>query len=250
MVLWLLRIFLRLVRVNPESHFLGCLLEFIHHFLYLFFGGCKQHHVVGKSQVREAVAVVVRSGKFPSPFFFCQRCISPFKKLLKHCVEQQAGHRISLLRSFLEVKNVALFVCLYRSLLVSVNFPQEADVLVIDVARFKCIPNRFVRDGVESLHEVDRRCPHIDSPLMAFLFNRQICCFLKTAGAMLTAFTSHCNEYLTIATKHASPLEPACHWMCGSTHILLFNTHKRSQVRRCTIPHLWSVCHLIMRVGR
>ena len=50
---------LRLVKVNPESDFLGCLLEFIHHFLYLFFGGCKQHHVVGKSQVREAVMIVV-----------------------------------------------------------------------------------------------------------------------------------------------------------------------------------------------
>ena len=50
---------LRLVRVNPESHFLGCLLEITHHFLYLFFGRCKQHHVIGKSQVREAVTVLV-----------------------------------------------------------------------------------------------------------------------------------------------------------------------------------------------
>ena len=50
---------LRLVWVNPESHFLGCLLEFTHHFPYLFFGGCNKHHVVGKSQVREAVAVMV-----------------------------------------------------------------------------------------------------------------------------------------------------------------------------------------------
>ena len=50
---------LRLVKVNPESHFLGCLLDFIHHFLYLFFGRCKQHHVVGKSQVCEAVTVLV-----------------------------------------------------------------------------------------------------------------------------------------------------------------------------------------------
>ena len=62
-------------------------------------------------------------------------------------------------------KTLLSFVCLYRSLLVSVNFPQEADVLVIDVARFECLPNRFVRDGVESLREVDRRCPHFDSPL-------------------------------------------------------------------------------------
>ena len=50
---------LRLVFVDPESHFLGCFLEFIHHISQLFFGGCEQHHVVGKSQVREAVSVLV-----------------------------------------------------------------------------------------------------------------------------------------------------------------------------------------------
>ena len=59
---------LRLVWVNPESHFLGCLLEFTHHFPYLFFGGCKQHHVVGKSQFREAVAVMV--AQVDSHYFF------------------------------------------------------------------------------------------------------------------------------------------------------------------------------------
>ena len=47
---------LRLVWVDLESHFLGCFLEIVHHILQLFFGGCKQHHVVGKSQVREAVS--------------------------------------------------------------------------------------------------------------------------------------------------------------------------------------------------
>ena len=31
---------LRLVWVNPESHFLDCFVEFTHHFPYLFFG-CK-----------------------------------------------------------------------------------------------------------------------------------------------------------------------------------------------------------------
>ena len=41
---------LRLVWVDRESHFLGCFLEFIHHIPQLFFGGCEQHHVVGKSQ--------------------------------------------------------------------------------------------------------------------------------------------------------------------------------------------------------
>ena len=166
---------LRLVWVNPESHFLGCFLEFTHHFPYLFFGGCKQHHVVGKSQVREAVAVVVAQ-VYTHSFFLLPSLYFVLQRVLKHCVEQQAGHRISLLRSFLDVENVALFVCLYRSLLVSVYLPQEADVLVIDVARFECLPNRFVRDGVECLREVDRRCPHFDSPLMAFLFNQSVCC--------------------------------------------------------------------------
>ena len=50
---------LRLVWENPESHFLSCFLEFTHHFPYLFFGSCEQHHVVGKSQVREAVMIIV-----------------------------------------------------------------------------------------------------------------------------------------------------------------------------------------------
>ena len=49
----------RLVWVNPESHFLGCIFEFTHHVPYLFFGGCEQHHVVGKSQVRQAVSFLV-----------------------------------------------------------------------------------------------------------------------------------------------------------------------------------------------
>ena len=49
----------RLVWVNPESHFLGCFLEFAHHVPYLFFGGCEQHHVVCKSQVRQAVSFLV-----------------------------------------------------------------------------------------------------------------------------------------------------------------------------------------------
>ena len=58
----------------------------------------------------------------------------------------------------------------------SVYLPQEGDVLVIDVARFECLTNRIVRDGVECLREVDRRCPHFDSPLMAFLFNQFVRC--------------------------------------------------------------------------
>ena len=60
----------RLVWVNPESHFLGCLLEFAHHAPYLFFGGCEQHHVVGKSQVRQAVSFLVAQVDSHSFFSF------------------------------------------------------------------------------------------------------------------------------------------------------------------------------------
>ena len=45
--------------MNPESHFFSTPLEFAQDFLKLFFGGCKQEHVVGKSHVCEALVVVV-----------------------------------------------------------------------------------------------------------------------------------------------------------------------------------------------
>ena len=112
---------------------------------------------------------------YTNSFFLLPSLCFVLQRVLKNRVEQQAGHRTSLLRSFLDVENVALFVCRYRSLLVSVHLPQEADVLVIDVARFECLTKRFVRDGVECLREIDRRCPHFDSPLMAFLFNQSVC---------------------------------------------------------------------------
>ena len=49
----------RLFWMNPESHFFSTFLEFAQHFLKLFFGRCKQEHIVGKSQVCEAVMVIV-----------------------------------------------------------------------------------------------------------------------------------------------------------------------------------------------
>ena len=45
--------------MDPESHFFSAFLEFLHQFLKLFFGCCEQQHVVGESQVFEAVVVVV-----------------------------------------------------------------------------------------------------------------------------------------------------------------------------------------------
>ena len=93
---------LRLVWVNPESHFLNCFLEFTQHVPYLFFGCCEQHHVIGKSQVREAVAVMVAQ-VYTQSFFLLPSLYFVLQRVLKNCVEQQAGHRIPLLRSFLDV---------------------------------------------------------------------------------------------------------------------------------------------------
>ena len=45
--------------MNPEAHFLSYFLEFTQHFPYLFFGCCEQLTSLGKSQVREAVMIVV-----------------------------------------------------------------------------------------------------------------------------------------------------------------------------------------------
>ena len=36
-------------------------------------------------------------------------------------------------------------------------------------------PDRVVGDGVKRLHEVHRRGPHFDSPLLAFLFQHSVC---------------------------------------------------------------------------
>ena len=90
---------LLLVWVDPESHFLGCFLEFIHHVPQLFFGGCEQHHVVGKSQVREAVSVLVAQVNSHS-FFLLPSLYFVLLWVLKYHVELQAGHQISLLGSF------------------------------------------------------------------------------------------------------------------------------------------------------
>ena len=50
---------LSLVWMDPETHFFSYFLEFTQHFPYLLFGCCEQHHVVGKSQVREAIMIMV-----------------------------------------------------------------------------------------------------------------------------------------------------------------------------------------------
>ena len=69
---------------------------------------------------------------------------------------------VTLFSFFLDLEHVALYVGLYRCFLVFVNLVQEE---------------------VECLREVDRRCPHFDSPLMAFLLNHSVrrkvvCCLV------------------------------------------------------------------------
>ena len=60
----------RLVWVNRETHFLCCFFEFTHHVLHLSFGCCEQHHIVGESQVRQAVSVLVAQVDTHSFLFF------------------------------------------------------------------------------------------------------------------------------------------------------------------------------------
>ena len=86
---------LRLVWVDPESHFLSCFLEFTQHFPYLFFGSCEQHHVVGKSQVREAVMIMV--AQVYSHSFFLFPSLNIVLQRVEGLDEQQAGQRITLL---------------------------------------------------------------------------------------------------------------------------------------------------------
>ena len=59
----------RLSWMNPESHFFSTSLEFAQDVLKLFFGGYQQEHVVCKSQVSEAVMVVIAQ-IYICPFLF------------------------------------------------------------------------------------------------------------------------------------------------------------------------------------
>ena len=45
---------------------------------------------------------------------------------------------------------------------------------MIDIARWECLPDRIVGERLERLREVHRRCPHFDSPLLAFLFHHSV----------------------------------------------------------------------------
>ena len=188
MVLWLMRIFV-LSRWLLRPRFFSTFLESTQHFPKLFFGCCEQQHVVGESQVCEAVRGRGRSGIYP--FFFLVPSLNFILQwILKDCVKQQAGQRITLPGTFSNLENVAVFVRLYGCLSVSVYLLQETDVIVIDVAGFVGVPNWLVSDGIERIREVNCRCPHFDSPLVAFLLNQSVrckvvCCLVRFLEANL-----------------------------------------------------------------
>ena len=75
---------------------------------------------------------------------------------------------------FFDLDNVTLFVSQYCCFSVFVQSLAEADVFLIDTTCFECIPYRVVVDGVERLHEVSCRIPHLESPPMAILFNHSV----------------------------------------------------------------------------
>ena len=61
---------------------------------------------------------------------------------------------------------------------------------MFDTAGFEGVPNCFVSDGVERLHEVDCCSPHFDSPLVASLVNHlvrrlMVCCLVGASEPRL-----------------------------------------------------------------
>ena len=75
--------------MNPDSHFFSTSLEFAQQFTKLFSGRCKQEHVVGKPQVREAVMVVVTQVDSHTFFLLPARNVV-FQCFLKNYVEKHA----------------------------------------------------------------------------------------------------------------------------------------------------------------
>ena len=60
---------------------------------------------------------------------------------MQNSVEEQARQRITQLCPFFDLEHVAFFVCQYCGFLVSVQFLQEADVVMFDTAGFEGVPN-------------------------------------------------------------------------------------------------------------
>ena len=75
---------------------------------------------------------------------------------------------------YVDLEHVTPRVSHNNSLLSFVLSLQEADEFMFDTIGFQGVPKRVVVNGVERLHEVLRRNPHFDTPLMAFLFNHPV----------------------------------------------------------------------------
>ena len=112
----------------------------------------------------------------PIPLFFCNRWISSFREYWKIVLNNRLDSGSPCFDPLWMSKMLLSSSACTDAFWSLVYLPQEADVAVIDVARFEGIPNLFVRDGIERLHEINCRCPHFDSPLMALLFNQSVCC--------------------------------------------------------------------------
>ena len=130
-LLWLLRIFVlsgwilrptfSVLFLNSHNIFRSCSLD------------VANSSTSSTNQVREAVVIMVAQ-VYTHSFFLVPSLNFVLQRVLKDCVNQQARQWITLLCSFTDIENVALFVCLYRCLLVSVYLLQEADRIVTDVA--------------------------------------------------------------------------------------------------------------------
>ena len=83
-----------------------------------------------------AVMVVVTQVNSHSSFRLPARSVS-FQRFLQNPVEEQALQWVTLFGSFLDLEHVTFFVCQYCGFLVSVQFLQEADVIMFDTAGFE-----------------------------------------------------------------------------------------------------------------
>ena len=116
-----------------------------------------------------------RSGIYPfHSFLFCQRWISSFSECWRTVLNCKLDRGSPCLVPFFWYRtcwSLRQSVLWLSGLCTTFS---GSGCNQFDTARFDCFPNWFVCDGVESLREVDRCCPHFDTLLMAFLFNHSV----------------------------------------------------------------------------
>ena len=116
--------------------------------------------------------VLDRSRKFPFLFLPSLKNFF-FLCILQHRVEQQAGHRITLFGTFLDIENFTLRLSVLTPCALCKFFKKQTypwstlqDRSASQIEFWEMESNR--------LHEVHRRCPHFDSPLLAFLLQHSV----------------------------------------------------------------------------